>query len=621
MPGEREELTKWFRAIWRTTEGAVKLAFQVEKDLAWTNMMWKWPDSAEQIVDWVLLQKSQGADVFYCPAIYKDRTSGKSENVLGSWTLWAELDGNAPVGEWAGQQFDKVPGPSYRIQSSLPGRQHCYWLLDEFVPREVLEPKNRALAYELQADTSGWDASQYLRPPATTNYGYAKADRKETYPVEILESPGHIYGPSVIETPTHFVDVVKNAIDLSSLPPLALVLTKGNWPEGFAASFFREQAPVKPHRSDALSQIGYFGAEAGLDDSEIYRLVETADSRWGVYTSRTPDRRFSILADIVERARYKHPLGSAVDLLSNFNKPRSAFQVVYKNREFLSLKVEQKFIFQDLLTENGIGMLAGEPGVGKTQLSNVVGIASATGEPFLIWENSGAPLRTLLLNLEMPLARLQDWQTRQQSNLSADLTTAVDENLLHSPLNSALPLDTDAGRKFLVDLVQKHEPRILVIDSLAKSTIKSLLDDTTARQLNDWLQSFRQTYGISIVIVHHTKKKQTDKISRGQDEIFGSRFLTGDLDFVLACYKTKPKGNIYIENPKNRYAAEADPITIQRQPDLTFKVVNVHDRPDDNNSDTGLVNAFLNSRQNSARGPRPRTTETEFGNGWSSNSD
>lgn len=611
MPGDREELTKWFRAIWRDTAGAVKLAFQIEKDLAWSNVMFKWPDACEQIVDWVLLHKAQGADVFYSPAIYKDRTSGKSENVLGSWTLWAELDGNAPVGGWAGAQFDKIPAPSYRIQSSSPGRQHCYWLLDEFVSREILEPKNRALAYELQADTSGWDASQYLRPPATINFGHAKVDRTESFPVELIESTGNLYGPSVIETPTHFVDIVKNAIDLTQLPPLALVLTKGKWPDGFAEAFFREHPPVKPHRSDALMQIGYYGAEAGLDDSEIYRLVETADSRWGVYTSRTPDRRFSILADIVERARFKHPVGSTVDLLANFNKPRSAIQIVYTFDEFLTAKAEHKWQFQDLLTEQGIGILAGEPGVGKTQLSNIVGIASASGQRFLTWSNSNGPVRTLLLNLEMPLAGLQKFLKNQTAQSSSEVLTSLRQNLLISPLNSSLPLDTEQGRKFLIDQVQQHEPKLLVIDSLAKSTIKSLMDDTNARQLNDWLQQFRQTYGITIVFVHHTKKKQLDKVTRGQDELFGSRFITGDLDFILSCYKTKPKGHVYIENPKNRYAAEADPITIRRCDDLTFEVVNIHDNSD--SQDTGLLNAFINSRQDSSRGHSSGTSETKFG--------
>jgi hypothetical protein len=593
---ERTELKTWFKKVWRDTPGAVKLAFQVEKDLVWSNVMFTWPNQLDAIVEWVLAKVGQGADVFYAPAIFKDRTSGRSENVLGSWTLWTDFDGNAPE-NWAGGAFDEFPEPSVRIQSSTADRQHCYWFLDEFISREVLEPKNRALAYELGADTSGWDAGQVLRPPATKNYGHAKPDRKLSYPVEVISESAILYGPSIIETPTHFVDIVKNAIDLTNLPDLAYVLAKGKWSDSFYESYFAEQAPSKGDRSTALMEVGYFGAEAGLSDSEIYVLVETADSRWGKYTTRTPDRRFAILCDIVERARFKHPVGSDVDFLANFSKPRAATQIVYTNREFLDLKVEQKWVIENLMTEHGMGMIGGEPGVGKTQLSNWLGIAMSSGNNFLTWKNSCGPLRTMLLSLEMPLVGMQRFLESAESNLGKPQRDLLDQNLLISPLNSALPLDLDAGRKFLIDLTKNYRPQVIVIDSLAKSTTKSLNEDVPARLLNNWLQEFRNSFGVSVVLVHHTRKGVTGGKKAIDlnvlDELLGNRYLTGDLDFVLGCYKIRgEKGRIRVRNAKNRYAQEHPDITISRQSDLTFKVDQIHDGED---SDTGetLLGDFL----------------------------
>jgi hypothetical protein len=103
--------------------------------------------------------------------------------VLGSWVLWVDFDGNAPA-EWSkepieGQVF--VPPPSAIIQSSIPGHEHCYWRLDEFLTNtSKLEDRNRSLAYVLKADTSGWDRDQVLRPPHTIN-------RKRDKPVVIKE--------------------------------------------------------------------------------------------------------------------------------------------------------------------------------------------------------------------------------------------------------------------------------------------------------------------------------------------------------------------------------------------------------------------------------------------------
>jgi hypothetical protein len=105
------------------------------------------------------------ANVFYSPALYKASRPVK-ENVLGSWFLWVDFDGNAPVSWEDLDSSVSVPEPSLVIQSSLPGHE-----LDEFLTDiDLLEDRNRALAYILHADTSGWDADQILRPIHTTNH-------------------------------------------------------------------------------------------------------------------------------------------------------------------------------------------------------------------------------------------------------------------------------------------------------------------------------------------------------------------------------------------------------------------------------------------------------------------
>jgi hypothetical protein len=91
--------------------------------------------------------------------------------------LWVDFDGNAP------DSWDtlEIPYPSLRVQSSMPGHEHVYWKLEEFLDDiPVLEDRNRSIAYMLKADTSGWDADQILRPIHTIN-------RKRDLPVVIKE--------------------------------------------------------------------------------------------------------------------------------------------------------------------------------------------------------------------------------------------------------------------------------------------------------------------------------------------------------------------------------------------------------------------------------------------------
>lgn len=147
----------------------------------WTKYMFSWPKQKTGIVRHILkFSANPRVDVFFCPALFK-AANPKKEDVLGSWVLWVDFDGNAPT-DW--DNLDNglsVPEPSLVIQSSIPGHEHTYWKLDTFIDNpSILEERNRSLAYALHADTSGWDADQILRPPFTIN-------RKRNMPVIIKE--------------------------------------------------------------------------------------------------------------------------------------------------------------------------------------------------------------------------------------------------------------------------------------------------------------------------------------------------------------------------------------------------------------------------------------------------
>lgn len=177
-----DNLDDFFSYIW----GEEKLAPNTfvylpikENDLSergnWTTFMFDWPRQRKAVVKHVLKWAATPAlDVYYSPALFA-YASPKRESVLGSRVLWVDFDGNAPT-SWDDNSL--APEPTLRIQSSIPGHEHCYWLLDTFLDDpSLLEERNRSLAYALHADTSGWDADQILRPPFTMN---RKRDKEVT---------------------------------------------------------------------------------------------------------------------------------------------------------------------------------------------------------------------------------------------------------------------------------------------------------------------------------------------------------------------------------------------------------------------------------------------------------
>lgn len=164
------ELGEWFDTFWMDENAWVYLPVKfsnIPEPKNWKKFMFRWPRRREEVIEHVLLHSAQGHDTYFAPSLFKV-ANPKKEDVLGTWFLWVDSDGNAlSIDELAALG---IPEPSITIQSSLPGHEHSYWALNDFLTDAALiEERNRALAYTMKADTSGWDADQVLRPPHTTN--------------------------------------------------------------------------------------------------------------------------------------------------------------------------------------------------------------------------------------------------------------------------------------------------------------------------------------------------------------------------------------------------------------------------------------------------------------------
>ena len=157
------EIGDFFDQIWKDTEGAVYLP--VKTTDGFKKFMFPWPQKRDLVIKHVLkFSADVSSEVFFSPAIYKARKP-TVENVLGAWVAWADFDGNAPD-KWP---TDIAPLPTIEVQSSVKGKKHVYWELKEFTGPKKLQDMNRAIAYAMQADLSGWDANQFLRPPSSVN--------------------------------------------------------------------------------------------------------------------------------------------------------------------------------------------------------------------------------------------------------------------------------------------------------------------------------------------------------------------------------------------------------------------------------------------------------------------
>lgn len=572
-----EGLGSFFDSIWHAEQGFVYLPTLDRKADAWKKNMFQWPIHRKNIIEFVLGRTAQGLDVYYAPVIFNAAKPIK-ENVKGSFVVWAEYDGSAPS-EWSPETVEStdgtenrspVPAPTMRIQSSSDAHEHVYWALDHFeTDIGWIENTNRSITYGTRADTSGWDINQVLRPPYTQNYKYA-----DTPAVTLAYVSKVSYGRERFSSLKPVQQLVSDAVDTEHLPVVEEVIAKYAWStDDF--KFFMDPSIEEGKRSFALMRLGYIGAEMGLSDTEIYALVENADSRWGKYVNRA-DRKTRLL-DIVNRARTKHP-NATTDLtfkgLTNGGTIEQDAQLIYGFQDFLDSNLEIEWAIQDLLERGGLGIVASAPGVGKTQMSIQLAIACALGKPFLDWAPL-APMRITLFSLEMSHVALKQFMTVISGRYSIEELKMLQENLHIVPLGEAIPLDKEAARTFINTVLDQTKPDGVIIDSMGKLTMGKL-EEETVRTINHHLAVVRKRYNCFVWLIHHNRKANGDnKEPTSLDDVYGNVYITAEATVVFLLHKKHPTDkNIKLIAVKSRLSPEREPLILNRDEHLFFTIQN-----------------------------------------------
>ena len=602
MTEASQNIEEFIDFLWADAEGYVYVPVKDSKTETWKKTFYEWPAQRDKVVKYMLAMSSRGLDVYVAPAVFS-RPNPHKQYVKGSYVLWTEFDGNAPT-SWEGQDLNGdpdvvsarlagVPVPSLRIQSSNDGHEHVYWRLNEFTTDIAwVESANRSIAYESHADTSGWDRNQILRPPGTRNY-------KHDLPVTILQRVSSRYSTTDFKELKPPKQLVDDSIDTDNLPSLAGVIAKYKWePEEF--EFFQREEIPQGERSFALMRVGYIGAELGMNDQEIYAILVDADDRWGKFKKRD-DRRTRLL-DIVERARQKHPVGmeeltfrglldGGVGETIELNT-----QLVFRFKDFLASEVTVEWLIEDLLERGGFGMVAGNPGVGKTQLTLQMGISCALGIPFLGWEIP-RPLKVVFLSLEMSQVALKKFLDTISNGYDASQHAILQENFYLVPLGEALPVAKRGGLDFLENLLSEIQPDIVLVDSLNKIS-KGVLNEESVNELNRILIRVRNKFGCAFQFVHHNRKASGDnKKPKSLDDVYGSIYIAAEMTNVMILWHDvdMPKNIVEAIPVKSRLSELRDPFMMTRDP-LTLKFTPVDDL-DDNilgvNDDAGSVTSLV----------------------------
>lgn len=564
------DLEEFFRFMWGTQEGYAYSPLKDPKNNEnWETHFFAWPAEEAKLIQHVLINTA-ATEVYFGPALYKTPTDPVPENILGSNVFWAEFDGNAPKGGILG---DKVPHPTMRVKSSSDGHEHFYWHLDHFeTDRNKIEQVNRSIAYILQADTSGWDSTQILRPPGTKNH-------KRNKIVRLVTTSSSKYSEEFFSNLPVAKQLAKEEIILEEVPDAISVIAKYKWDtEDFL--FFRKAEMATGTRSSALMRLAYTCAELRMSDEEAYAILRNADDRWGKFKGRRDQTKR--LLDLVNRARHKYPIDpeATVDGLT-----------VYSWNEIKQIEVHIDWLIPGILQRQGIMVISSKPGVGKTQMTMQMLLSLALGKPMLGWEIT-EPRKVAFVSMEMGLAEIKIFLEEMDSILTDEERVLLHTNFLVIPLGHSLLFDQSADKKKIEQFLEAHHPEVVGFDSLSKTTMASL-DEVNTKAVMDFADNIRMNYDCSVVFIHHDRKAQIgNRRPKNLEDIYGSFYITATATTVIGLWQNAQTFEIEISYLKVRLAqAPKTQIVVRTPRGLAFEEI----------STNALVNEASKEEKNDAR--------------------
>lgn len=504
-----------------------------------------WPERRSDLVNFVLSWRAQ-YEVYTAPALFTTGENAMKSDIKGASVYWVEFDGELP------KDLLGLPEPTLRIQSSNEGHEHWYWKLDELITNvSDIESVNRALTYLFAADSSGWDASQILRPPFTFNH-------KRQRETKILEVKENIYLPPALFTGLPQPPPPVEAPIPDKIPPIEQVIMKYPFPEA-ANSLFRS-GPQEHKRSDQLMSLGYYCAEMNMTVEEILSVLMNADERWQKFAGRQD--RMTRLMEIVTIARAKFPPKSeGVD-------GRPLLQPM-GFKTLLAAQVNLEWVWEGLLQEAGYMLVTGPSGIGKTQFSLCGAGNMALGKDFLD-RKVGKPRRIGFFSLEMGLVDLKYFLMQLGEGWTAEEKEVLEENLQFFPLGEPLYMTKPEVRADIEQLVGDLKLDGIVVDSLGSATDEEVSDEKFKRFFH-WNDTLRQRQGVFTWYIHHHRKASGDnKKPNKLNDVYGSQYITSYATSVLCLWDGSVVDSTQCIPLKVRLAKRPLPFNMHKDNNLHF---------------------------------------------------
>lgn len=538
----------------------------------WVQKFFLWPEEKTELLNTVITSMGEW-EVYFCPALFT-KPEAKKENFKGTYYLWTEFDGTLP------ETLGSVPEPSMKIQSSTEGHEHWYWRLTYWEDNpETIEKITRPLAYNLGADLSVWNCNKVLRPPATIHHEsrritFFKKNSEESYSIEAFaslpEPAGKLLAVDSLGELPPWQDVVYG---YQWPPNISKLFRSSNWAQGGTIQL--EDGKTNKGRSSALTALAGWAAEfTSMTDEEIYVLIAKKNKDWGKWTGHDKYVKERIIS-LINYVRRKNPKRETRGL------DRAQVMSII---ELIESDVQLDWLIEGFVERQGIGVISGPPGLGKTQFSLQLCMAMALGTDYLIW-NPKEQIRSLFFSLEMGQAALKEIGVPMiTSVLQGAENKEESRDKLHEffhvvPINESADLTKEVNQGRFINYVEDVKPDIIFMDSLGAAILGELSDDVTINKTFNFIKQVINAFDVTVTFLHHNRKEQAaNKKPKYLADLYGSQYIQSNATNVTGLWRAQDRpftDPIEINCLKMRVAAEWDGFKVKRDPEtLMFQRVN-----------------------------------------------
>lgn len=185
---------------------------------------------------------------------------------------------------------------------------------------------------------------------------------------------------------------------------------------------------------------------------------------------------------------------------------------VVRVAELPSEELAERWLVEQLWCAQAVGVIGGAPKCAKTWLGLDMALSVATGTPCLGRYAVPEPGPVLVYLAEDALRTVRERIEGMVRHRGLDLD-GVEIHVITVPV---LRLDHDRDRTRLWETVRRLGPRLLLLDPLVRL---HGIDENHAgdvAELLGYLRSLQRQLGLSVVLVHHTRKNAADGVAAGQ---------------------------------------------------------------------------------------------------------